>query len=521
MNGKIVLLSGHVCAGKTSLASALADTYPSVRHLKTREILLELFPELERSREAMQAKGESLDRSTRGEWVRSGLAKLMQKQSESDSTTYIIDAVRIKSQIEHVRNSFGSRVVHIHLKAPVEELARRYNRRKKKQEFKEFGTYEEVRANKTEAKVRILEKLADIVIDSKRCTIADIVIRAACHIGLYARDTRRLVDVLVGGQFGSEGKGQIAAHVASDYDMLVRVGGPNAGHTVLHDGEKAVFHHLPSGTVKGDMPLVIGPGAVLRPSSLLEEIGRFAIEFDRLSIDPQAMIITDCDIQNEHGLTNRISSTGQGVGSATGRKIIDRGSNNVILAKDMRELKPFIRDTCTILDNAFRDGKRILLEGTQGTGLSLHHGPYPHVTSRDTTVAGCLAEAGIWPNRADRVIMACRTYPIRVADPKGRGKSSGPLKQISWKEVATRSDIDESELRRSERTTTTKRPRRVGEFDWALLRKAASLNAPTDVALTFVDYIDVKNRKASRFDQLASQTIRFIEEIERITAAPV
>lgn len=105
-----------------------------------------------------------------------------------------------------------------------------------------------------------------------------------------------------------------------------------------------------------------------------------------------------------------------------------------------------------------------MLEGTQGTGLSLYHGPYPYVTSRDTTVAGCLADAGISPSRVRKVIMVCRTYPIRVESPSG--KTSGPMsREIDWKEVSRRSGVPESELREAEVTSTTKRKRRVSEFD--------------------------------------------------------
>ena len=141
-------------------------------------------------------------------------------------------------------------------------------------------------------------------------------------------------------------------------------------------------------------------------------------------------------------------------------------------------------------------------------------------TSRDTTVAGCLSEAGISPSRVRRVIMVVRSYPIRVQDPAG--STSGRMSQeLSWSEISRRSNVPLSELRRTEKTSTTDRKRRVAEFDWELLRRAASLNGPTDVALTFSDYLSVKNRDARRFEQLSEETIRFIEEIERVAGAPV
>jgi adenylosuccinate synthase len=255
---------------------------------------------------------------------------------------------------------------------------------------------------------------------------------------------------------------------------------------------------------------------------LLKEIAECDVSADRLSIDPQATIITEQDRQDELALVNAIGSTGQGVGFATARRIRGRGVEQVQLARDVTELKPFVRETWRVLADAFRDKRRILLEGTQGTGLSLYHGFYPHVTSRDTTVAGCLAEAGISPSWVRKVVMVCRTLPIRVQNPESNGATSGYMSQeITLTEVSRRSGINLAELQKTETTSTTGRKRRISEFDWVLLRKAAFLNAPTDIALTFVDYLDKENRKARRFEQLTQETIRFIQEVEQVACAPV
>ncbi len=282
------------------------------------------------------------------------------------------------------------------------------------------------------------------------------------------------------------------------------------------------FHHLPSGSRLSGPRLLIGPGATIYVPKILEEISDCSVEADRLSIDPQAMIITDEDRQAERDLTSQIGSTGQGVGAATARRTMQRLKTPPQLAKDIPDLRPFIREAGKILDDTFRSRRRVLVEGTQGTGLSLSHGSYPHVTSRDTTVAGCLAEAGISPSRLRRVIMVCRTYPIRVQSPDGEGLTSGFMSQeISLEEIARRSGLDLEQLRGTEKTSTTGRKRRIAEFDWALLRKAVSLNDPTDIALTFADYVSGKNRDARRFEQLTEETIRFIQEVERVAAAPV
>ena len=513
-----MLLSGSVGAGKTTLAERLANDY-SVHHIKTLNFLLNLSAKVERSREALQLLGEKLDRETKGAWVRTSLEKVFREDEQLESKIVLVDAVRIEAQIEAIRAAYGQSVLHIHLEAPPEELENRFQKRRRKG-IAEAPSYAKVQENPTERQVVHLDRIADLVIDTKRCTIDDVVTRVASHLGLYGREYLRLVDVMVGGQYGSEGKGQIAAYLAKDYDYLVRVGGPNAGHTVYLDPRPYVFHHLPSGTISNPKArLIIGAGAVIYAPTICQEIADRSVDCERLSIDPQAMIITKKDRRAESGLRNNIGSTAQGVGAATARKITGR-EHGVVLAGSIPELKPFIRDTRRVLEEAFCSRKRVLLEGTQGTGLSLHHGYYPYVTSRDTTVAGCLAEAGISPSRVRKVVMVCRTYPIRVQSPTG--KTSGPMSQeISWAEISRRSGIRVEELRRHEITSTTKRRRRVCEFDWVLLRKAATLNAPTDIALTFTDYLDAKNRDARRFEQLQKDTILFIEEIERVATAPV
>lgn len=115
--------------------------------------------------------------------------------------------------------------------------------------------------------------------------------------------------------------------------------------------------------------------------------------------------------------------------------------------------------------------------------------------------------------------MVCRCYPIRVESPSG--KTSGPLREIKWWEVEKRAGFKRNEIKKKELGSTSNKQRRVGEFEWAELRKASCLNAPTDIALTFVDYISKKNEKARRFEQLTEETIRFIEDVESVACAPV
>lgn len=523
MPKKVVLISGSVASGKTTLCDLLRSRFEHLHLLKTKDLIRELASrelgkDLERERRAMQQYGDRLDRETRGQWVRDGLKRLLANLGPAEPEAVIlVDAVRILDQIKAIRQAYGYLVTHIHLQTPRETLQVRYRHRHSG--LRELPSFSDVEMNRTEARIATLEQAADIVINTKLCSRDDVLVKAATHLGLYAPQYDRLVDVIVGGQYGSEGKGHIASYLAREYAVLVRVGGPNAGHKVFVSPSPYTHHQLPSGTLRSHARLVIGPGAVLNVDRLMREIADCRVDADRLSIDPQAMIISRRDIAAEGRLISSIGSTGQGVGFATARRITDRGKS-VKLAKDVAELAPFIRETWGILENTFVSGGRVLLEGTQGTGLSLYHGKYPFVTSRDTSVSGCLSQAGIAPTRVRRIILVCRTYPIRVQSPDGG--SSGPFSQeISWAIVSRRSKVPLSQFTRREKTSTTNRKRRVGEFDWVLLRKAAALNGPTDVAITFADYLSKSNVEARRYEQLTPETIGFIEEVERVAAAPV
>jgi adenylosuccinate synthase len=520
---QIVILSGHVCAGKTTLATKLAAEF-GFRHVKTWNFIKERGEHLNLDRTTLQDFGEQLDRKTRGAWVRDDLQKI--ERNEIPETQIVVDSVRHPGQIEFLRKAYGRRIVHVHLTAPIPRLEQRYTERKRHQtEIAELGKYSEVLANPTEAQVERLAITADVVVDSELCKADDVVIRVATHLGWYGREYLRLVDVMVGGQYGSEGKGQVAAYLAPEYDLLIRVGGPNAGHKVKIRGTNKdfTFRHLPSGSLSSQANLLIGAGAVIHVPTLLGEIANAKIGVDRLMIDRQAMTISERDRLREagsKGIKGLIGSTGQGVGQATARRITSRGKPGVKLARDIPELQPYLCDSCDVLQRLFRERKRAFLEGTQGTGLSIYHSHYPYCTSRDTTVAGCLAETGISPSRVRKVIMVCRSYPIRVGSPPNG--TSGPMSnEITWAEVERRAGFRRGKIAAHEVGSVSGNPRRVAEFDWVLLRKSASLNAPTDIALTFADYLDRENVNARRFEQLTEPTIRFIEELERVSAAPV
>ena len=253
-----------------------------------------------------------VDRKTQGRWVADALVRTL--LDLPTDVTILVDSVRIEAQVKAIRQAFGPRVIHVHLTASLQELTRRYRRRPKR--LKELSSYEKVRANKTERKVDDLKHIADVVVDTHRSTPDDVVVRVAARLGLYGRSYDRLADVLVGGAYGSEGKGQIAAYLAPEYEVLIRVGGPNAGHTVYEEPEPFTFHQLPSGTQRNlESQLVLGPGAVISVDRVLDEIAKCKVSKERLAIDPQAMIIEITDRTTERALVDKIGSTGQGVGA--------------------------------------------------------------------------------------------------------------------------------------------------------------------------------------------------------------
>ena len=521
MSFRVIAISGPVSSGKTTLASGLEQRFADIAVLKTHELIRAEQPSVEFERAALQFAGSALDEKTGGGWLGQAVARVVMNLLSAPAYV-IVDSCRIEGQVDGLRRLFGNRVVHVHLTASEAELGRRYRKRRSK--MRELDSYAMVRAHPTEARVDDLGKMADIVVDTERCDAEDVLVRTAAKLGLYGRSYSRLVDVLVGGQWGSEGKGHIASYLAPEYDVLLRVGGPNAGHQVYREEGALTYHHLPSGTQENEAAkVVIGPGAVIRVPDLLSEIADSGRTSSTLHIDPNAMVIEDADLKRENlgsakgeGMS-AIGSTRRGVGEATSRKVLrPRAEPPVRLAGCVPELNEYCRRTVEILDDAFRAGQRVFLEGTQGTGLSLHHGSYPHVTSRDTTVSGCLAEAGIAPGRVRRVIMVVRSYPIRVKGP------SGPMgREIPWTKVARRSGQNVRQLRKQEHSSTSNKLRRVAEFNWTLLRNSASLNGPTDIALSFADYIRKENEHARRFEQLDETTIRFIEEIERVASAHV
>jgi adenylosuccinate synthase len=323
------------------------------------------------------------------------------------------------------------------------------------------------------------------------------------------------VKVVVGGQYGSEGKGKICAHLAmtDDVDYVVRCGGPNSGHTVDVEGRRFELKQVPAGFVNPRTRLLIAAGALVNPKIMMEEIQLCGLDASRLGIDENAGVIEESDIlrESELDLRGRLGSTGSGVGSAVSRRVLRE--RDFRLAQDHPDLAPYITCVRSELASASLASMDIVVEGTQGFGLSLYHASdWPYRTSRETTAHSFLGEVGLGVRDFD-VVMAVRSFPIRVA-----GQSGFLEHEVTWEEVEALSGYPHPV---KEYTTTTKRLRRVGRFDWSVVEQAALANCPTRIALHGADYIDFDNKSVDRYEDLTASARAFVEEMESRVAVPV
>lgn len=310
------------------------------------------------------------------------------------------------------------------------------------------------------------------------------------------------VSIVVGGQYGSEGKGKVALEsVRADKAVtaVVRVGGPNSGHTgVRRDGKVFALRQIPAGAVDGDTLVILPAGSYIDVDVLQREIHELGLDKDQVKISHLANVITEEHKawEREADLQRTIGSTGSGTGAAVLGRIARNSPSfpcKAVKAEEVSALDAFVRhDVQELMREMLRKDKRIVIEGSQGFGLSvLHANVWPKATSRDTTAASFLSEAGLSPLDVDDIALTIRCHPIRVAG------DSGPLhKEISWGAIAREAGLshDITEL-----TTVTRKPRRVGTFDAAVVRDAISANCPTRIVLNHLDYVDpqVRERTAS------------------------
>ncbi|KKN51104.1 hypothetical protein LCGC14_0626140 [marine sediment metagenome] len=293
------------------------------------------------------------------------------------------------------------------------------------------------------------------------------------------------VSVLVGGQFGSEAKGAVAAWIAYNasekFTFAATNAGAQAGHTtVMDDGASFVCYHLPTTSIIQNIPAYLTAGSIIDVELLMKEMDDLAFHPNHLHIHPQAAVITERDKEEEksrQSMATKISSTQKGVGAALALKVRRFGQP----ASDVPDLATMIghRDEIVRMLNA---GASCMLEVPQGFGLSLNHGgEYPYCTSRDCYVTSAMSDAGFHPSLLHKTVMVVRTFPIRVGNIDGghSGPSLQDQREISFKDLGVEPEY----------TTVTKRMRRIFTFSHQQYRRALTYNRPDVVVLTFCNYL--------------------------------
>ena len=349
--------------------------------------------------------------------------------------------------------------------------------------------------------------------------------------------------IIVGAQWGDEGKGKIVDFLTEKTDIVVRAqGGNNAGNTVIHDGKKYVLHLIPSGILWPEKNCVIGNGVVIDPVSLLEEFDK--LEGQGILISPDNLVISNrahltlpyhriLDSFRESGLGGKkIGTTGRGIGPTyvdksersgirmsdlfNQKKLVEKieskveKANSLLKGSDVEplvtnqiieelnsaasRLKPFICETTTYLHERIAEGKSLLFEGAQGTYLDIDHGTYPFVTSSNTTAGGACTGSGVSPRNIDNVTCVAKAYTTRVG--------SGPF--ITENQEFS----DRMHGMGREFGATTGRKRRCGWFDAVLVKHACRLNGADQLAVTNVDGLDgIESIKICTSYELRGETI--------------
>lgn len=333
------------------------------------------------------------------------------------------------------------------------------------------------------------------------------------------------VTIVIGAQWGDEGKGKVVDLVAPDVDVVARYqGGANAGHTIKWEDKEFVLHLIPSGIFHEGTECVIGNGVVIDPVALMDEIRQVeALGFEvegRLHISHTAHLIMPYHkrldtAKEQYRDAGAIGTTGRGIGPAyvdkfarTGIRVVDLLDRDTLRAKleaaleeknDLlakvygaeridvdsmvdeyvdfdRRIDPFVTDTTALLHRALADGKRVLAEGAQGSLLDVDHGTYPFVTSSHPTAGGCCTGLGVPPTAVDRVIGIVKAYTTRVGNGPFPTELTGPMGE-HLRSVG------------QEFGATTGRPRRCGWLDLVALNYATRINGFTELAVTKLDVL--------------------------------
>ena len=367
--------------------------------------------------------------------------------------------------------------------------------------------------------------------------------------------------VIVGAQWGDEGKGKVVDVLTERADLVVRFqGGNNAGHTLVVGGEKTVLHQIPSGILHPRVKCVVGNGVVVNLEVFLEEIAKLRAK--NVKVAPENLMLSDrahlimpyhgrIDVAREKGAgDSKIGTTGRGIGPTYEDKMARKGlrlcdlldekvfdtklraqleEKNHYLEKRLgvepfrfeeiadqfhglaKEIRPFVVNTAALLDREMRAGKSVLFEGAQGAQLDVDHGTYPYVTSSSTVAGGACTGAGVGPTWIDAVVGISKAYTTRVG--------GGPFPTELKDDVG-----DNLRKRGAEFGSTTGRPRRCGWLDTVVVKDAVRVNGLTGVTLMKLDVLSGTNPvricTAYKLDgKVVDDVPASLEELER--AQPV
>ena len=328
--------------------------------------------------------------------------------------------------------------------------------------------------------------------------------------------------MILDGMWGSCGKGLLAGKLAIDRnpDVVVCNFGPNAGHTfIFPDGFSVMTQQLPTGIINKEARLLLGPGSIINPQLLIEELNKFDERFQvrpRLLIHPRASVVTLEDKLREAGGLVEIASTRKGTGSALARKVTRFAEGIPRIAAECHELKPWT-GTMEEYDDVLNNAMLVQIESAQGLELSLNRGTsYPCCTSRDIVPEQILADVAVSYRNLEKIYVVIRTYPIRVGNEYNKDGveigNSGPvyddMKEITWDELSD-TMIGRGGHKVKELTTVTKKVRRLFTFSEKQFQRMLRTFSPCEIFVNYVNYLDPLVSHVADMDLFSTQ---FVDE---------
>lgn len=320
-----------------------------------------------------------------------------------------------------------------------------------------------------------------------------------------------MITLVIGGQYGGEGKGKISAFLAEQnhFDIVCRTGGVNSKHTAYKDGKAYDLRQVPTAATTGFKgKIVYGAGSLIHIPTLLEEMEMLGVSESQILIDTQTGILTEENIQSQRSdpRYETLGSTMTGTGHATAQRALRK----LPIAKDFSELAPMLGDVPAFLRAQLVAGKNVMIEGHQSSGLSNFHGDYPYTSNRDSTAAALLSELGIGPRYSLRIVLVIKAFPTR--------NHNGRLPNEMTLEEADALGITEYG---GGSWGIENNRRRVGRIDLEDIKRAVCLNTPTEIALTGMDYFDPNSRLSTVWEDLSGEGKSLVAQIEEVSGIPV